>query len=622
MSLSVCQAIRKGRSYLRRGIILKKKSLTREIHQVQLISIFVFGLFFIVISLLIYWDRNLSFQKERALTLNRLLASELTEQNVITKLIFYQNNGKTPELRQLLRPLIQKTVYAFPNGYLAGYYSVPLEQIIIGFSRTQTENMNGTKLPAKDPGRKIWITKQHFFSNSWSKIDKTWVLKCYYPIIYKEEVIGHTFCNVPLFELKPLLRSRLMNILALLSVGMIIAFLAGKKATLKINKNIHRLTLVEPGKKFPPFDYKEFDKVAATNHKIFEDLLITGKARTELLTNFPWGFCIINSDGILTNINNKGLDLLGLSREGVLRRGISALGREFTAVLRAFHENIPIETEVVLNLKEDEKKVLLVNAFPVTLDSGESGAMACFIDITGQRRMQMMIEHMNRLSTVGEMISIIVHDIRNPLATIKGLAQLSYMKQESNFRLNCKKIDKTADEINSYLEKILTFSQPADDQLVNCSIREMFENVLVLLQGKLNRSQVVVEAAFTEPEPYVNVSRLDFQYVLYTFLNNVTEMMNEPGKIGFKVDYWNEMVRVAISESGCFLPARELSKIWETVYTSKPVGINVGLAMSKRLIQKYEGDVIVTSEEGRGTIFTIVLPTVKTEYQTPVHSAL
>jgi PAS domain S-box-containing protein len=602
---------------------LKKNSLTREIQQVQLLSIFVFFILFVIISMLIFWELNLNYQQERALTLNRLIASELTEPNVLTKVMFYQNNGKIPELRHLLQPFLKKAVYAYPYGYLAGYYSVSLDQIVIGFSQTQTENVNGAKLPVRDPGRKIWITKQHLFLHSWSGIKKTWILKCYYPVVYKGEVIGHTFCNVPLFEFKPLLIGKITNVLLLLAAGMAVAFLVGKKATQKIKKNIHRLTLMEPEKKFPPFDYKEFDKVAETNHKIFNDLMITGKARAELLTHFPWGFCIINSNGILININSKGLDLLGLSREAVLHRGISALGRDFTSVLRAFHENIPIETEVVVNSKDNEKKVLLVNAFPVTLDMGDSGAMACFIDITGQRRMQMMIEHMNRLSTVGEMISIIVHDIRNPLATVKGLAQLSYMKPESNYRLNCKKIDKTADEINAYLGKILTFSQSTEEPVAPCSVREMLENVLVLLQGKFNRTQVVVESAITEPEPFVHVNRLDFQYVLYTFLNNVTEMMKEPGKIGFNVDYWNEMVRIAISDTSQFLPEKELSKIWDTVYNSSPIGINVGLAMSKRLIQKYDGNVIVTSEEGRGTIFTIVLPAVKEDKEIssdPVHS--
>lgn len=585
-----------------------KKSLTREIHYVQAISILVFGIIFFTMTVLTFWDRTVEYQKSQLLILNKLLAESLSQQQFITKTVFYQNSGKTQELRQLLDPIIQKTLQAFPDGYVVGYYSTPLDQIVVARSFARVSKLSGSRLDKNDPGRKLWITKHYLFLNQWSNRNKGWVLKCYYPILLKNEVIGHTFAMVNLWGIGSLLKDRLLNFLAMLVAGSLVAFLVGKKAAIRIKKNIHRLTLVEPQKKFPPFDYVEFDKVAETNHKVFEDLIITEKAKSELLTNFPWGFCIINSNGVLININKKGLDLLGTKRDAVLHRGISALGREFTSVLRAFYEKKAIETEVVVPSEDGDKKILMVNAFPITLNSEESGAMACFIDITGQRLMQMMLEHMNRLSTVGEMISVIVHDIRNPLAVIKALAQLCYMKPEANYRLNCKKIDKLTEDINSYLGKILTFAQPVNDTPAYCSVKEMFENVSILLQAKLNANQVTLESWIADPEPFVYVNQLDFQYALYTLLNNASEAVDSPGKIGFQADYFNEMVRIMISDTGKGLAEKELNRIWDTSFGSQPKGINVGLAMTKRLIEKFNGNILVTSEVGKGTVFTILLP--------------
>jgi two-component system sensor histidine kinase AtoS len=595
---------------------LLKKSLTREFHHVQRISILIFSIIFFAAALVIFWDQTLAFQKERILTLNRIIASDLADESILTQILSLQNNGQTAELRNIVTPLIQQNLSSYPNGYTAGYYSSPLDQVIATSSRGRAENLS-VKLPQKDPGRKIWITKQPIITTKWSRPDQSFILKCYYPILYKGEVIGHTFAKTDLWAFSRVNRKLLLNLIGILALGIACAFLVEKKATFKIKKNIHRLTLLDPQKKFPPFDYSDFDKVAETNHKVFEDLITTEKAKTELLTNFPWGFCIVNSNGILININNKGLDLLGLKREAVLHRGISALGKEFTGVLRAFHEKAAIETEVVIPAGDSEKKVLLVNAFPLTINAGESGAMACFIDITGQRRMQAMLEHMNRLSIVGEMISIIVHDIRNPLTVMKALAQLCYMKPEVNYRLNCKKIDQLTEDINAYLGKILTFAKPVNENPAVCSVKEMFENVLILLQGKLNGSQVEVESWITDPEPYVYVNQLDFQYALYTLLNNANENINGPGKIGFQVDCANDTVRIIIADSSKGLPEQELSQIWDTVVNVKPKGMNVGLAMCKRLIQKYNGDIIATSKLGHGTIFTIMLPTVKVKAEQP-----
>jgi two-component system sensor histidine kinase AtoS len=593
--------------------LLLKKSLTREIHHVQRISVIIFSISFLAAALVIFWNQNLDFQKERLLSLSRLVASDLAQNSVLEQIIELQNSGKSEELRRIVLPFIQKDTAAYPAGYTVGYYSNALDRVIAAVAPPYAQNPTGLKLTLRDPGRKIWITKQPIITANLSRRKQTLTLKCYYPILAKEEVIGHTFARTDIWAFSRVNRKLLLNLGGILLLGIVCSFLVGKKATVKIKRNIHRLTLLDPQKKFPPFDYGDFDKVAETNHKVFEDLITTEKAKTELLTNFPWGFCIVNSNGILININHKGLDLLGIKRDDVLYRGISALGLEFTAVLRAFHEKKAIETELAIPAKNGDKKILLVNAFPLTINTGESGAMACFIDVTGQRRMQAVLEHMNRLSTVGEMISVVVHDIRNPLTVIKALAQLCYMKPEANYRLNCKKIDKLTEDINAYLGKILTFAKPIDENPAVFAVKEMFENVLILLQAKFNASQVEVESWIAGPEPYVCVNQLDFQYVLYTLLNNANDLINGPGKIGFQVDYADNMVRIVIADSGKGLPEQELARIWDTAIAHKPKGMNVGLSMCKRLVQKYGGEIIATSQLGHGTVFTIILPMAKAE---------
>jgi two-component system sensor histidine kinase AtoS len=598
-----------------------KKSLTREFHHVQWISILIFAIIFFSTALLFYFDQNLNFQKERLLTLTRSVADDLVQESIASRISVLQNNVQLSQLQQIINPFLQHKFASFANAYTIGYYSSQNDQIIAAVApHGRDSKLTGTKLPPKDPGRKIWITKHSIITTKWVPADKSMVLKCYYPVLYKGEVIGHTFARTNIWIFARINRHMLYKLLGILALGIICTYWVEKRATLKINKNIQRLTSLEPQKKFPPFDYSEFDKVAETNHKVFEDLITTEKAKSELLTNFPWGFCIINSNGILININNKALDLLDLKRETVLHRGISALGKEFTAVLRAFHEKTAIETEVIIATGDSDKKILMVNAFPLTINAGESGAMACFIDITGQRRMQATLEHMNRLSTVGETISVIVHDIRNPLTVIKALAQLCYMKSEVNYRLNCKKIDQLTNDINSYLGKILTFAKPADESQTICSVKEMFENVLILLQGKLNANQVEVESWIAEPKPFVYVNQLDFQYALYTLLNNASETMGGPGKIGFRADCFKNLVRIVIADSGKGLPEQELAQIWDTGVENKPKGMNVGLTMCKRLIQKYNGEIGVASKLGQGTIFTITLPAIKAE-QRPERSA-
>jgi hypothetical protein len=105
-----------------------KKSLTREICHIQRISVFIFSISFLVAALVIFWNQTIDFQKERLLSLSRLVASNLAQKNLLEQILKLQASERNDELRQIVLPFIRQNTAAYPAGYTVGYYSNTLDR--------------------------------------------------------------------------------------------------------------------------------------------------------------------------------------------------------------------------------------------------------------------------------------------------------------------------------------------------------------------------------------------------------------------------------------------------------------------------------------------------------------
>ena len=149
------------------------------------------------------------------------------------------------------------------------------------------------------------------------------------------------------------------------------------------------------------------------------------------------------------------------------------------------------------------------------------------------------------------------------------------------------------------------------------NLQELVENTLLLLEREMNKYRVTVDKSFQPvPEAYVNGNQI--QQILLNLLINARQAMPSGGRVMIRLAYdaENDMVDLVVRDNGVGIPADKLPKIFEPFYTTKSGpdasgkgGTGLGLSMCREIIEAHHGRIRVDSTVGKGTAFTLKLPT-------------
>ncbi len=218
------------------------------------------------------------------------------------------------------------------------------------------------------------------------------------------------------------------------------------------------------------------------------------------------------------------------------------------------------------------------------------------------------------LAAIGEVTAIVAHEIRNPLSTIGGFANM--LKRRANdpeiVKRNAQIIVEEVAKLEEILGELLDFTKPARPQFASCSLHEIVEGSLKVVQPRADSRKVKLVVDIQDNLPPVCLDARQMQQVLTNLLFNAIDAMPEGGVATLRA--WNEgsLVRIAISDTGQGIPASHLEQIFDMFFTTKPTGTGLGLALARKVIEDHGATISVASEEGKGTTFTITFDLDKT----------
>jgi two-component system sensor histidine kinase HydH len=207
----------------------------------------------------------------------------------------------------------------------------------------------------------------------------------------------------------------------------------------------------------------------------------------------------------------------------------------------------------------------------------------------------------------------IAHEIKNPLSSVKTLAQL--MREDGEVR---EKYDRDlgymigeTDRLNRSLQQLLSFSRPSPEQVEEVDLSGLLELMAEMLARQYQAEQVRFERAIA---PGLALKHSNAEIVKQIFLNLLLNaaQCSEPGgsvRIEAVLDAQGKM-RVAISDEGPGIPQSIRDKIFEPFFTTKQRGTGLGLAIVRKNIRHFGGEIEVESpiRDGRGTRVTVILP--------------
>jgi two-component system sensor histidine kinase HydH len=226
-----------------------------------------------------------------------------------------------------------------------------------------------------------------------------------------------------------------------------------------------------------------------------------------------------------------------------------------------------------------------------------------------------------KLSTLGEMAAILAHEIRNPLGSIRGTAEIlrdDYPPGNSKHEFIEIQIKET-ERLNRVVEDFLRMARPQPTEMSHCSLREELETILLLTanDARMHNIKLVLELPSGDL-----VVRADGEKLRQAFLNIVINALQATPvegavTIGVKSSLPPDPLRsregevfyeIRFSDTGPGIDAETLARVFEPFFTTKPDGTGLGLAISKKIIEGHGGMLAVESEVGRGTTVVVSLP--------------
>ena len=246
---------------------------------------------------------------------------------------------------------------------------------------------------------------------------------------------------------------------------------------------------------------------------------------------------------------------------------------------------------------------------------GQNAYQFFFRQLTDQARMEQHLRQSEKLSSLGQMISGVAHELNNPLAVIGGYVELILASHNlpAKTRQDLLKVAKESNRAARLVGNFLAFarSQPARRQMAD--LNELISAVVELRQFDLSLAHVKIQTALDPELPFTSVEPDQIQQVLIILINNAMQAMSkspEPRLIKVSSALKKNRIQITVEDNGPGVPVEIESRIFEPFFTTKEVGFGTGLGLSiaHGIMTEHGGHIFYQHASLGGAAFLLDLP--------------
>jgi two-component system NtrC family sensor kinase len=286
------------------------------------------------------------------------------------------------------------------------------------------------------------------------------------------------------------------------------------------------------------------------------------------------------------------------------------------AMVRSATEQVAKETfePIAYKTKDKDEVSQLIAAFNKMADEIRSG--------------QEQLLQSRKMASIGTFTSGIAHELNNPLNNISMTAE-SLLGEYNH--LSPKEADEMIQDILNQAERashvvknLLEFSRTERPFLTDLNLKDVIEGTIRLVKNQIMVTGIELDVQIADPLPTIRGRRQDLQQALLNILLNSIQAMPGGGTISIRANPVPDgTVRIDLADTGAGIKPSDLEHIFEPFYTTKPVGEGTGLGLSLTygIVRTHGGYIEVKSEMGKGTVFSIYIPTANGKEEAAVEGA-
>lgn len=215
------------------------------------------------------------------------------------------------------------------------------------------------------------------------------------------------------------------------------------------------------------------------------------------------------------------------------------------------------------------------------------------------------------LSMIGETASAVAHAMRNPLASIRASAELTLSDDLDGARESAQDIINETDRLDRWARDLLRFSRAGSEDSGPVDVAEVLHHVVEEHHAMLERAGITLHAEIAAAPMIVEADATPLGQVIANLMVNAVEAMPKGGRLslsGKPSGARGRCIEIRVGDTGAGLPEAMQGRLFKPFATTKPSGTGLGLALSRRLVQHYNGRLLLDSVPGVGVTATILLP--------------
>jgi PAS domain S-box-containing protein len=374
-----------------------------------------------------------------------------------------------------------------------------------------------------------------------------------------------------------------------------------------------------------------------------------------IIENTKTNLMVIDKDLGIRTLNTAQAQTLGRPKQNFLGKNFFEL---FPDRLTPY-EGIPIEAILHKTLDGSSFEIkdyrltglretplyLTMNISPLLIDGKTPGILITSTDVTKRveledalkqytveledkvdkgtaaaQKLEQQVMHSEKLAALGRLSAGIAHEIGNPLTSISSFAQLLRELTTDEFTQNSLDIiNKHIQRITDIVRKMSTFARADSLNIQYVQLNDVLQSTLDLVRlDKRMKNTIEILVSFDPDLPKTMVDEGQMSQVFINIIFNALDAMPEGGRLNITTrrdhgESGKDSILIEFADNGIGISKQEFEKIFDPFYTTKEVGkgTGLGLSVSYNIIKRFNGEIKVESGDGKGTIFTIILPVEK-----------
>lgn len=355
--------------------------------------------------------------------------------------------------------------------------------------------------------------------------------------------------------------------------------------------------------------------------RLEDELSAKNRFMANILQDSADAIVTLDPDDYITSWNRGAEAIFGYSASEALGKHVSILvpptlreSQELAEIKKRLEKHGAVRSLQTERMTKDGRSLQVIFTRTAIRDQDGKlvGSSAVVKDVTTYRNLERQLADAEHLATLGELSAGLAHEIKNPLAGIKGAIDVirDSMPTSDMHREVLGDVLHEVNRIDRIVRDLLNYAKPKPPSLSAIHLPEMVQRIIAIARQSVNRELISFKVEVESAPPDFTGDETQLEQALLNLLLNAQNAVPNGGTVTVRMshDPLESVVRLEVEDDGVGIPEEIRSKIFHPFFTTRTDGTGLGLATCLKNVQYHGGTIEVESQLGRGTRFTITIP--------------